>query len=431
MIACSSLFLIRTWTPGARKDHGPCHVMASASHNKRFSSSLSMSLLRDMNANVGIMETPVRDNTQSRLPSYRGSDLAFAGRGFLSVTGCSALSLTASKKTLELDAENDDKRARAAPSSPLSPSSSPSISLSPPAPSGPGISRALGQIHHERSNPIDARIAEHADTDTPRRSRKMSLAPPKATTVASPPAVPLDATVNLTKTAKQHPPKGRNAGPPPPSMLNRGLLCEPSSSTSISPSDDGADSNSTNTWVVQQQIHSRTPSADQNPPVQSQDQHPEHDQDQQYRLARSQTEPAPARRSLIKPIRGFKLSSQRKSAEMASRRMSYNDSSLQALEGRGGSDNAYNALAHPDQQDEQNSDDSDLFLRAAREEELQAGNMNVDGPGRAARARAPSGPSMAFQQSPEVCGPCLTLLYTFNSLFLSETMCAVVGSHID
>ncbi|TVY38063.1 hypothetical protein LSUB1_G004463 [Lachnellula subtilissima] len=68
-------------------------------------------------------------------------------------------------------------------------------------------------------------------------------------------------------------------------------------------------------------------------------------------------------RPLIKPIRGFKPSS-RKSAEMDSRRIS--TGTVKGLDGYTRSKRPSNQT----EQDEHNSDDSDLFLRAAREEEL-------------------------------------------------------------
>jgi hypothetical protein len=81
--------------------------------------------------------------------------------------------------------------------------------------------------------------------------------------------------------------------------------------------------------------------------------------------ARSATDSSGSR-PLIKPIRGFKPSS-RKSAEMASRRISTDqDSTIRGLDGYNHSKRASNQT----EQDEHNSDDSDLFLRAAREEEL-------------------------------------------------------------
>ena len=82
-------------------------------------------------------------------------------------------------------------------------------------------------------------------------------------------------------------------------------------------------------------------------------------------------------RPLIKPIRGFKPSS-RKSIEMSSRRTSRDaDDTLRALEGFDGARSHRNSNSQQQQQqieqDEQTvSDESDLFLRAAREEEKSA-----------------------------------------------------------
>ncbi|KAJ5038393.1 uncharacterized protein L3040_007256 [Drepanopeziza brunnea f. sp. 'multigermtubi'] len=144
----------------------------------------------------------------------------------------------------------------------------------------------------------------------------------------------------------------------------------------------------TNTWVAQQQA---APSG--------------HQPGEERRHSLTESVPAAAR-PFIRPIRGFKLSSQRKSIEMASRRTSYSDTSntLRALEG-GHDTPYYHAPRHPEQQDEFNSDESDLFLRAAREEELHAGESmnNNDAPGRAAsfRARVLSGSSTLCLQYPE------------------------------
>jgi len=83
-------------------------------------------------------------------------------------------------------------------------------------------------------------------------------------------------------------------------------------------------------------------------------------------------------RPLIKPIRGFKPSS-RKSIEMngiPSNRTSIDpDTTLRAMEEL---DNTQRASNQSDQ-DGQNSDDSDLFLRAAREEALARQASNPDG----------------------------------------------------
>jgi hypothetical protein len=121
---------------------------------------------------------------------------------------------------------------------------------------------------------------------------------------------------------------------------------------------------STTDWVAQQSIIGTQPATSQRTPT----------------SATSQPSASvldPTARPLIKPIRGFKPSS-RKSADMASRRISVDtDNTLRALEGYNNSGHASN---QPDQ-DEHNSDDSDLFLRAAREEELarQSSNSNGDG----------------------------------------------------
>jgi hypothetical protein len=121
---------------------------------------------------------------------------------------------------------------------------------------------------------------------------------------------------------------------------------------------------STTDWVAQQSIISTQPASSQRAPTSATSQP-------------SASVSDPTARPLIKPIRGFKPSS-RKSTEMASRRISIDtDNALRALEGYNNSQRASN---QPDQ-DEHNSDDSDLFLRAAREEELarQTSNPNGDG----------------------------------------------------
>jgi hypothetical protein len=121
---------------------------------------------------------------------------------------------------------------------------------------------------------------------------------------------------------------------------------------------------STTDWVAQQQSISTGDDEHAPPPVATQPQ-----------TSRPAAESAPGR-PLIKPIRGFKPST-RKSVEMTSRRISMDpDSTLRAPDGF---DNSQRNPNQPEQ-DEHNSDDSDLFLRAAREEELarQASNTNGD-----------------------------------------------------
>ena len=127
---------------------------------------------------------------------------------------------------------------------------------------------------------------------------------------------------------------------PPPAMITQG-----SYKLEI-------DTTSTTDWVASQQIAPSPLSSRSQPPP-------------------SPAQPTSARsfdssgsRPLIKPIRAFKPSS-RKSTDMAFRRISGDaDNTLRALEG-------YDRPARRSNSSEQDtSDDSDLFLRAAREEEL-------------------------------------------------------------
>ncbi|PBP28606.1 hypothetical protein BUE80_DR000368 [Diplocarpon rosae] len=177
------------------------------------------------------------------------------------------------------------------------------------------------------------------------------------------------------------------------------------------------ESNPTTNWVTQQQMQSTmiAPEGQGQSQGQSHSQHTGYKQDAEparRHLSRSMTDPAA--RPLIRPIRGFKLSSQRKSpdrTEMVSPRTFHGDSdnldtsTLRALE-RSGRDNAFLTPAQSEQQqDEQNSDESDLFLRAAREEERhsRSSNMGMDGASSTnqknnSRSRPASGSAMTFQQ---------------------------------
>jgi hypothetical protein len=113
--------------------------------------------------------------------------------------------------------------------------------------------------------------------------------------------------------------------------------------------------NSTTNWVAQQSIPFSPPLSATDTPLLSPSRPP---------LSRSSS--STTAQPLIKPIRGFKPS--RNSLDMASRLFAQDpDSTLRQLEG-------YNNLrspesSHQEQDNEQNSDESDLFLRAAREEE--------------------------------------------------------------
>jgi len=140
---------------------------------------------------------------------------------------------------------------------------------------------------------------------------------------------------------------------PPPAMITQGSY--------------KIDTSSTKDWVASQQQQSLdiSPTAGDGLPPPS---------PAQPLSARSATDSSGSR-PLIKPIRGFKTSS-RKSAEMAARRRSSDqDTTVRALEGYDLSKRASNQT----EQDEHNSDDSDLFLRAAKEEELarHPGNDSV------------------------------------------------------
>jgi hypothetical protein len=147
------------------------------------------------------------------------------------------------------------------------------------------------------------------------------------------------------------------------------------------------EADSTTSWVAQQSMSLTTTSTDQ-PPSPT----------QQQSLSPSGTD-TPSARPLIKPIRGFKPSS-RKSIEMNSRRTSRDpDDTLRASDGFDESRSHRNSNSQKQQaeQDEQTtSDESDLFLRAAREEEKLArqstNNSNTNSPSRSdsRRVRAPS-----------------------------------------
>jgi hypothetical protein len=111
--------------------------------------------------------------------------------------------------------------------------------------------------------------------------------------------------------------------------------------------------NSTTTWVAQQSISFSPPASAIHTPLSP------------SRPPLSRSSSSTTAQPIIKPIRGFKPS--RRSVDMAPRRFSQDpDSTLRQLEG-------YNNLRSPgpnqEQDNEQNSDESDLFLRAAREEE--------------------------------------------------------------
>ncbi|PVH87049.1 hypothetical protein DL98DRAFT_640810 [Cadophora sp. DSE1049] len=364
----------------------------NAHHHKRFSSSLSESLRKGI-ISMDIPIDALRDFTASRLPTYRKTDLFSAAHG------------SPSPQTLFFDTKastDDDER--------LSP-------ISPPEHGHGQHTRNKSASSAQLTTTATAPSAAREDHNyAPRMNRQSTFPSTQSEVLVRSPQVPVPVPVN-DATPKQANPRASRAGKnnngsyPPLSMItqNRGHFFEQQQPVEV----DLA--NSTTNWVTQQQkqqsMTALQDSAEQHHQqglgqvlAGDEQQQPRESQPREQRLSlsRSQTEPASGR-PLIKPIRGFKLSSQRKSTEMASRRTSYNDqdTTLRALEGR---DNTYHAPSQSEQQDENNSDESsDLFLRAAREEELQAKSImnNGEGPARAnsLRSRPPSGST--FQQYPE------------------------------
>lgn len=132
----------------------------------------------------------------------------------------------------------------------------------------------------------------------------------------------------------------RNTGPPL-SMITQGYY---DASEPIT--------NSTTTWVAQQSISLNPPTPTTHTPLSP------------SRPPLSRSSSSATAHPLIKPIRGFKPS--RRSLDMAPRRFSQDpDSTLRQLEGY---NNLRSPMSNQDLDNEQNSDESDVFLRAAREE---------------------------------------------------------------
>lgn len=158
---------------------------------------------------------------------------------------------------------------------------------------------------------------------------------------------------------------------PPLSMITRGYT-QDSSSTS------------TTNWVAQQSITTLNPSSannndHENPPSSSPLQpHPNPPQS----IADNAAARAPIK---VAPIRGFKSS--RRSAEMTSRRTSEESGSARVYE----TNENLHRRSRQSEPDEHNSDESDLFLRTAREEELAQQqntvlNTNGNSPNRRVRS---------------------------------------------
>jgi len=181
-------------------------------------------------------------------------------------------------------------------------------------------------------------------------------------------ALPATAATPTSRSSKNSNGFKQNNGPPL-SMITQGYY-------------DGhaLEADSTTSWVAQQSI-SLTPETDQSPTSPA----------QQLSPSSLSVAEASQARPVIKPIRGFKPSS-RKSVEMSSRRASRDpDETLRALEGFELTPSRRNSHLiqqpyHADQVEHVASDESDLFLRAAREEEKaahhQTTNSNSNSPNR-------------------------------------------------
>ncbi|CZT52546.1 uncharacterized protein RSE6_13893 [Rhynchosporium secalis] len=330
----------------------------------------------------------LRDSTASRLPSYRRTDLFLKSA---SVHG----------QTLSFDIKVNNSTGTGSDDERLSP-----IRLSPlqhnrhqstPLPPAPGSVIANATANPDSSSAAAQCPQKPRDNENgPRVSRQFTF--PATSPRSEPPRLsPLPPASEPSKRTKKI--GGKSNPYPPLSMNNRGQahLFEPV---------DVDLASSTTNWVKQQMtaLQDKSNSAAEQGLAGHHEQHhmqvqqtPPKQPERRLSLARSQTEPAS--RPKILPIRGFKGSSQR-STDMASRRSSSyygDDATLRALEGFD------NAPAQSEQQSENNSDESDLFLQAAREEELQAKSNAYNGndltKSNSIRARAPSSP--AYQKYPE------------------------------
>jgi hypothetical protein len=282
-------------------------------------------------------EYPVsREYTASKLPTYRSTDLSVSG------------------------SQLQSKHAHA-----LAPADNLALTLALPS-TTTTIINADGStnIKPQSKDHIRNHSASSIVSATPKKvespRRRLTLPSDKVASPASPPSAPLVLNTAVASASSTPAQKARNF---PVAHSRNGLENSYYPPRSFITQRSMKDSSTTD-WVAQQSIISTQPASSQRTPTSATSQP-------------SASVSDPTARPLIKPIRGFKPSS-RKSTEMASRRISIDtDNTLRALEGYNNSQRASN---QPDQ-DEHNSDDSDLFLRAAREEELarQAGNPNGEG----------------------------------------------------
>ncbi|RDL40608.1 Uncharacterized protein BP5553_00587 [Venustampulla echinocandica] len=285
------------------------------------------------------MELPsdgLRALCASRLPSYRPADLQRDS----SAVEQSLLSLSSLEKTSRSDAavtsanniathvQHQQRQQLSRPSSSPLPSFA-SLAISPPQ-SPPSASKSTSRaLQPPRRRPSDPPIAVTLPSPLPSQPTSN---PPRSRIPAS------HSRNGLLEEFWQ--------GPPPAMITQGSYKIDPSTST-------------TDSWVAaQQSITIASPSHNPESPL-------------------GPAQPTSARsidssgsRPLIKPIRGFKPSS-RKSVEMASRRTSIDpDHTLRAFEGYERPRRTTNDSEH----DELNSDESDMFLRAARDEGLTKPN---------------------------------------------------------
>jgi len=297
-------------------------------------------------------EYPVsREYTASKLPTYRSTDLSVSGSQLQL-----QLPLPLPSKHAHAHAPTDNLALGLALALPSTTTTTTTTTIT----SADGATNIKPKSKDHIRNHSASSIATPKKVESPKR--RLTLPSDKVASPASPPSAPLVLLNTAVASAASSTPaqKARNF---PVTRSRNGLENSYYPPRSFITQRSMKDSSTTD-WVAQQSIISTQPASSQRTPTSATSQP-------------SASVSDPTARPLIKPIRGFKPSS-RKSTEMASRRISIDtDHTLRALEGYNNSQRASN---QPDQ-DEHNSDDSDLFLRAAKEEELarRASNPNGDG----------------------------------------------------
>ncbi len=372
--------------------------MTSPRHRTKSYSSLSISLAAvlpeppEPDAMVMEMEPPdvPREHTASRLPTYRHVDLLQKR-----ALALAPVSLRTDGVNLECPSENQDEgrttklanspqtqhgqnqsttRSSSCEKTQSEPNSS--ASLVSPQQSSDHLGLPTDSITTTTTSTTTAPIS-HTTSATPNSAHlHLHPQPPRPIDVLESPAAKQPKATRRVHPATATTSRNNKHNGPPLSMITQGFY-----------DSHVREADSTTNWVAQQSMSLTTTSTDQPPsPTQQQSSSP------------SGTD-TPSARPLIKPIRGFKPSS-RKSIEMNSRRTSRDpDETLRASDGLDESRSHRNSNSQKQQteQDEQTaSDESDLFLRAAREEEKLArqstNNSNTNSPSRSdsRRVRAPS-----------------------------------------